>query len=164
MRYGIGASISLADITGGVLSAGAIPRTRLTRFEGTLSSAGIIDIGAGGTDLLTINVGTCYTGELCFFQAFVEGAKLLVAGQTDLRIEDNASVCDWDAGRGNHVMVRTGQPYVPATSDYYGALHAMIRITSIGQLNIKLRGRSVGSDTRIQAGMAMAHWWVLREV
>lgn len=162
MRYGIGAAISLADITGGILGTGAVPLDRITRFKALQRTAGAV-VPVGGIDILNINVGACYTNERAVFNFHVKGTKGGVAGVVRLYFEDDASVCDWDVGFGNKTSIRQDQEGIQNGSTHWANMTVFLTVGSAGNLAVKLRGFSAGSDFTIANLEATVMYWVYRQ-
>jgi hypothetical protein len=149
MIYGSGL-VSLDDITYGVLSTGIVPLGRSwgpTLWERNLAP---IVMGAGETNLVVPVSLAVNTGDGAFIWATVAALKAAGAGQNVVTVKDNGSTAVYSLMANKNQLSDSDYGVVAGKASYH-ALATFARITTGGNLTMKLVGFSNGGTSDVGA-------------
>lgn len=152
MIYGVG-TVSLDDVTYGVLSTGVIPNGRRLRTMARGRNLGPLSIPAAWTNCVTLTSMAVTAGDWVQILAVIQATMGGVLGVNSFQIDRGAGTATIEFAYDRRDLI-DHIPYVPANSNVGKTIYGIGRVTVGGTLIPELNAHSTGSNLAIAAADA----------
>ncbi|MBA7641291.1 hypothetical protein ES703_48968 [subsurface metagenome] len=117
-------------------------------------------IASGGTQLLTLDIGSPATGARISISSYLECTKGATGGETRLVLQKVSGTGVIEFVHDRTVLIN--RAWVPADGIWSITPATIGKVTTGGTLVLELRGYSLDSDSSFIAGAAQLHAWIIK--
>lgn len=147
--------------TGGVMTVGKVPLSRMRRIEVSSENAGTVTLLASSTLVTSIDLGTVVTGDRIFVTAVAAPTKGVTAGDTSIFIDKSSGTALVTANQNASSVY--SKSVVGASAASTISLSGIMKVGTGGTLVLSLYGQSAGSNSDILGGLGEVYALVLND-